>query len=130
MRNRKRRLQDLYFCRFTEEIPEGAIDTMRVYTKPVHHRLGVSATSGYVMGWGVGLVTAYDRYITSYKGKLGLEEGMMVYVDRVPELDKNGELVMEEVEGVMQPTVLPDYMIDKIYFSQKGVVTRFGIKKV
>lgn len=120
----------MYFCEFTEEIPEGGIDTIRVYTKPVHVRLGVSATSGYVMGWGVGLVTAYDRYITSYKGTLGFKEGMMIYVDNVPELDSNGELVMEEVAGVMQPTVLPDYMLDRILYSKKGVVTRFGIKKV
>lgn len=130
MRNRKRRLQDLYFCEFTEEIPEGGIDTVRVYSKPIHKKLGVSATSGYTMGWSAGLIPAYDRFITSYSGKMGLKEGMMVYVDNVPELDGNGELVTEEVEGVIQPTVLPDYMLDKIFYSQKGTVTRFGIKKV
>ena len=130
MRNRMRRLQDLYFCEFTEEIPDGSIDTIRTYSKPQHMRLGVSATSGYTMGWGAGIVAAYDRYITSYAGTLGLREGMMIYVDRIPELDSDGNLVTEEVNGVVQPTVLPDYMLDKIYFSRKGTVTRFGIKKV
>ncbi len=120
----------MWFCSFTEEIPDGSIDTVRVYSKPLHKRLGVSATSGYTMGWGAGIVPAYDRFITSYSGTLGLTEGLMVYVDRVPELDENGELVTTEVEGVVQPTVLPDYMLDKIYFSRKGTVTRFGIKKV
>lgn len=130
MRNRMRRLQNLWFCEFTEEIPEGSIDTIRVYSKPRKLRLGVSATSGYTLGWGAGIVTAYDRFITSYAGTLGLKEGMMVYVDRIPELDLNGELKTEEVNGVVQPTVLPDYMLDKVYYSQKGTVTRFGIKKV
>jgi hypothetical protein len=51
---------------------------------------------------------------------------MFVYVDRTPEIDADGFLVKDEND---LPTVFPDYIVDTIGRTQKGVVVKINIKK-
>ena len=146
VRNIQRQVQDLWFCEVTE-INVG-IDLVKQYSKPEKHRFSVSATAGYVNGWGAGFVLNYDRYITSFDRDFKPKEGMMVFVDVVPELGENGELVSKDVyetdiEGntvldedgnpvvlFSEPVTAPDYMLKRIYDTKKGKVARYGLEKV
>lgn len=145
MRNIKRQMQDIWFCDFEEKLD--GIDLVKVYGKPEKHRMTVSATSGVVQGFGAGFSLEYSRYITSYERNFKPTEGMMLFIDTVPDLDADGNLRMIEVEETdldgtvvtdedgnpvvhMEYTTAPDYMLQKIMDSQKGTVARYGIKKV
>lgn len=137
MRNIKRQMQDVWFCNFTEE--NDGLDTVKTYDKPIKKRFSVSGTSGTVYGWGAGLSLSYDRYITSFDRNFRPKEGMMVFVDVIPDLDKNGNLVKNRItESDLDGTIVsyeeystePDYMIEKIYDTKRGKVARYAIKKV
>lgn len=129
MRSNQRDLQDVWFCKAGTSI--SGIDTVKTYTKPEKHEFSVSATSGLVLSFGAGLAPSYDRYITSYDRDFEPEEGMMVFVDVVPKLDKDGNLVQSETDfGVLQYATEPDYIVDKIYDTERGNVARYGLKKV
>ena len=75
-----------------------------------------------------GIVPTYDRYITSYDRNFKPEEGMVVWVDKIPQIDDSGNLVMAE-DGIT-PVTPPDYTLKKIIDTAKGSVARYGIKKV
>lgn len=148
MRSRTRDLQDVWFCNFSEV--NVGMDRAKVFDKPFKKELSVSATSGLVFGWGAGLSLKYNRYITSYDRSMRdlVREGMAVFVDVEPKLDKNGELVVEKTyltnaEGEIildddgEPTLIaidyatqPDYIIEEIMDTKRGKVARYGIKKV
>lgn len=146
MRNIKRQVQDLWFCNVTEE--NDGIDLVKKYSKPEKHRFSVSATSGYVQGWGAGFVLSYDRYITSFDREYKPKEGMMVFVDVIPELDENGDLKMKtiyetDIDGSLvldnqgnpipvssEPFTTPDYILKRILDTKRGKVARYGIEKV
>lgn len=96
-------------------------------------RLTASTTSGTPDEIAAGVVPEYDRYLTYHKSgrgccSLDLEEGMSVWVDVVPQLDDEGNLVMGE-DGVT-PVTPPDYTLKKILDSQKAIVARYGISKI
>lgn len=97
------------------------------YSKPEKHRFSVSSTAGYPLEATFGILPNYDRYIISYDRKFKPVEGMFLYVDKTPELDKEGNLVLN-AKG--KPTVKPDYILDAIADTQKGILARYGIKKV
>ena len=126
MRNLERQKQDLWFCDFKEV--KAGLRLKKTYSKPEKHEFSVSATSGVVFGYGAGLVASYDRYITSYERDFHPKEGTCVFVDVIPEMDEEGNLVLLE-DGV-SPVTAPDYTIDKILDTQKGTVARYGITKV
>lgn len=126
MRSIQRQIQDIWFCQ-AEEVQDG-IDLLKKYSKPEKHRFSVSATSGQIYGYGAGLVLNYDRYITSYERDFHPTEGTSVFIDVVPQLDENGELVLNE-DGIT-PVTPPDYTISKILDTQRGTVARYGISKV
>lgn len=147
MRSYRRQIQELWFCEFEEELV--GMNTVKIFKKPEKHLYSVSATAGYVYGWGAGLSLQYDRYITSYKGDDYIpKEGTMVFVDVVPEFDENGELKSEieylrDESGEIildednEPTITkvlystpPDYTVEKILNTLRGDVARFAIKKV
>ena len=146
MRNIKRQVQDLWFCDVTE-VNDG-IDLVKQYSKPEKHRFSVSATSGYVQGWGAGFVLSYDRYITSFDRDYKPKEGMMVFVDVIPELDADGNLAMKityetDLDGSLvldeagnpiqiasEPVTAPDYILKRILDTKRGKVARYGIEKV
>lgn len=128
MRSPSRLKQKIWFSKI-EEVIEG-IDTVQRYGKPIMKRFTVSATAGLPEEISAGIVPTYDRYITSYDREFCkvAEEGMAVWVDKVPQIDDSGNLVMEE-DGIT-PVTPPDYTLKKIIDTAKGSVARYGIKKV
>lgn len=125
MRNATRRKQDVWFV--SREKDDSDMVPHYVYGTPEKHRFSVSATSGIPAEMNFGILPTYDRYMISYDRKFKPTEGMYLYVDKVPELDVDGELVLNENN---EPTVKPDYILDRIYDTQKGVLARYGIRKV
>lgn len=131
MRSSSRLKQKIWFSKI-EEVIEG-IDTVQRYSKPIMKRFTVSATAGTPEEISAGIVPTYDRYITRYKNSccendIEYEEGMAVWVDKIPQIDDSGNLVMEE-DGIT-PVTPPDYTLKKIIDTARGSVARYGIKKV
>lgn len=126
MRSPSRLKQKIWFSKI-EEVIEG-IDTVQRYSKPIMKRFTVSATAGTPEEISAGIVPTYDRYITSFDSDFNPEEGMAVWVDKVPQLDDSGNLVMEE-DGIT-PVTPPDYVLKKIIGTQRGKVFRYGISKI
>lgn len=131
MRSPSRSKQKVWFSKI-EEVIEG-IDTVQRYSKPIMKRFTVSATAGTPEEIAAGIVPTYDRYITRYKNSccennIEYEEGMAVWVDKVPQLDDSKNLVMAE-DGIT-PVTPPDYKLKKILGTQKGKVLRYGISKI
>lgn len=147
MRSRTRDLQKVWFVTF-EEVGVG-MNTVKVYGKPIEKEMSVSATSGIPLMLGAGLSMKYNRYITCYDRnyKEYVSEGCMVFVDRVPILNQDGELIVnteyerdedgniiydDDGEAIVKSITYdsePDYMVMEVYDTQRGNVARFGIKK-
>lgn len=125
MRNATRRKQDIWFVNRTKD--DSNIDPAYTYDKPELHRFSVSSTSGSPAEMNFGILPTYDRYMISYDRNFKPVEGMYLYIDKTPELDDNGMLVLNESN---EPTVKPDYILDRIYDTKKGELARYGIKKV
>ena len=131
MRSNSRQKQRVWFSTITKD--SSSIDPMITYSKPIMKRFTVSATAGLPKEIAAGIVPTYDRYITRYKNSccendIEYEEGMAVWVDKIPKIDDSGNLVMEE-DGIT-PVTPPDYTLKKIIDTAKGSVARYGIKKV
>lgn len=128
MRNPVRDRQRVWFSTITEK--KVGIDTIQEYSKPIMRKLAVSAGTGAPTQISAGLVVDYDREITSYDKSLRTEvtEGSVCWVDVIPEIADNGSLVMSDDE--VTPTVPPDYRVDKIFQTARGLVDVFGIKKI
>lgn len=125
MRNATRRKQKIWFVSRGRD--DSGIEPTCVYSKPIMKRYSVSPTSGTPTEMNFGLLPTYDRYIISYDRTYTPTEGTYLYVDRVPELNSDGTLVLDSETG--EPTVKPDYILKRIAYTKKGVVTRFGINK-
>lgn len=148
MRSRRKDLQKVWFVTFEEVGLD--MNTAKVYGKPVEKKLSVSATSGLSLALGSGLGLRYSRYITCYdrKYKEYCQEGVMVFIDRVPALDKDGNLIVEyeyqkdldgeyildddgeKIVSRIKYETEPDYLVMELIDTQRGHVARFGIKKV
>lgn len=128
MRSNSRQKQKVWFSKI-EEVIEG-IDTVQRYSKPIMKRFTVSATAGTPEEISAGIVPIYDRYITSYDREFCkiAEEGMAVWVDKIPQIDDLGDLVMSD-DGIT-PVTPPDYTLKKILATQRGKVFRYGISKI
>ena len=128
MRLLKRQQQPVY-CAEIIEILEG-INTVIRYKKPEKQFFTVSATAGTPEEISAGIVPTYDRYLTWWNSRwnrFDLKEGMLLWVDVMPELDSNGDFIFN-AENV--PVVLPDYRVEKIIGTKKGSVKRYGIVKI
>lgn len=123
------RLKQTVWISKVEETLEG-IDTIRRYSKPIMKRFTVSATAGLPEEISAGIVPTYDRYITSYDKSFCdvAEEGMALWIDRIPKVDLLGNLALEEDRRT--PVTPPDYTLKKILAAQKGKVFRYGIAKI
>lgn len=124
MRNATRRKQKVWFVNRTKD--DSHMRPMYLYDKPEMHRFSVSSTTGSPAEFNFGMLPTYDRYMISYDRKFKPTEGMYVYVDKEPELDDEGMLVIENNE----PTVKPDYILDRIYDTKRGILARYGLRKV
>lgn len=125
MRSLTRRKQDVWFVVRTKD--DSSIEPVYVYGRPERHRFSVSSTSGSPAEFNFGILPTYDRYMISYDRQFKPEEGMYLYVDKTPEIDSEGMLVLNEDN---EPTVKPDYILDRIYDTRKGILARYGIRKV
>lgn len=126
MRSLSRLKQFVWFSK-VREIQVG-IDTINQYSKLIEKKFTISPNSGTPEEISAGIVPTYDRYITSFDRDFKPEEGMAVWVDKVPQLDDSGNLVMAE-DGIT-PVTPPDYTLKKLLVTQKGKVLRFGISKI
>ena len=129
MRSRIIDRQKIWFVTITEK--KVGIDTVQEYNDPViEKKMAVSSGTGQPGQVSAGLVVDYDREITSYDKTLRgvIREGDAVFVDVEPQLNDDGTLTMGE-DGYT-PVTPPDYRISAIFFTQKGKVDVFGIKKV
>ena len=126
MRNATRRKQEVWFV--SRQKDDSGVEPIYVYGKPEMHRMSVSSTSGSPAEMNFGLLPTYDRYMISYDRNFHPVEGTYLYVDKTPEVDCcTGELVLNN-NG--EPNVKPDYILDRIYDTQKGVLARYGIRKI
>lgn len=125
MRSSTRRKQDIWFVIRTKD--DSSAEPTYTYSKPEKHRFSVSSTSGYPTDSYFGILPNYERYIISYNRLFQPSEGMYLYVDKQPEFDTNGYIKLND-DG--EPTVKPDYYLDKIYDTKKGILARYGIRKV
>lgn len=98
-----------------------------VYSKPVKYRCSVSATAGAPEETSAGIMPKYDREITVFNRSALLCEGMLVFIDILPQLDDNGELVLKKEYG--EPVTKPDYFVEKAIRTQKSRVAQYGITK-
>ncbi len=128
MRSLSRLKQFVWFSK-VREIQVG-IDTINQYSKLIEKKFTISPNSGTPEEIAAGIVPTYDRYITSYDRSFCdiAEEGMAVWVDKIPQIDDLGSLVMAE-DGIT-PVTPPDYTLKKIIDSQKSKVARYGISKI
>lgn len=127
MRSNSRQKQRVWFSKITED--SSSIDPVISYNKPIMKKFTVSSTAGLPEEIAAGIVPTYDRYISSYDREFCkvAEEGMAVWVDKIPKIDDSGNLVLDE-DGV--PVTPPDYVLKKIIDTARGSVARYGIKKV
>lgn len=133
VRHERRKLRKMVCKSKQGVIPKEKVD--ECYSSWRNHalkgkRFTVSATAGTPEEISAGIVPTYDRYITRYKNSccdndIEYEEGMAVWVDKIPKIDDSGNLVLNE-EGV--PVTLPDYTLKKIIDTARGSVARYGIK--
>lgn len=128
MRSPVKDRQLVYFSTITEK--KAGIDTIQEYSKPVIAKLTASAGTGAPSQISAGLVVDYDRELTSYDKKLRgqIEEGSVCWVDVIPEIADDGNLVLS-ADGVT-PTVPPDYRVEKIFSTARGKVDVLGIKRI
>lgn len=125
MRSLQRRKQNIWFVH--RERDDSRLEQIYVYDKPIKKYYSVSPTSGTPFESYYGVIPSYDRYIVCFEHDYIPKEGTLVYIDRVPEIDANGNLVIGED---LAPTVLPDYVVSKNARTKKGLTTRIGISKL
>lgn len=127
MRNATRRKQKIWFVKRT--VDDSTMSHTYVYDKPIMRRFSVSTTGNSPIEENFGILPAYVRYFVAYANRdiADLEEGMYMYVDVIPEINDQGELVLD-ASG--EPTVKPDYLLHRIYQTQKGTISRIYIKNL
>lgn len=129
MRSRGRDRQKIWFVTVTEK--KVGIDTVQEYGKPIMKKMSVSSGTGQPGQVSAGLVVDYDREVVAFKHdglRDVIREGDAVFVDVEPQLNEDGTLTMGE-DGYT-PVTSPDYRITNIFFTQKGKVDVYGIKRV
>lgn len=127
MRNSTRRKQKIWFVLRT--VDDSGLDRQYTYSKPIMRRFSVSTTNSSPVEENFGILPQYSRYFTSYRNSQisDLSEGMYMYVDKEPELDANGYLVLDEEN---EPTVKPDYLLHRIYQTKRGTISRCYLKQL
>ena len=73
-----------------------------------------------------GILPNYGRYLISYDRSFHPAEGTFLYVDKTPVLDEDGYL---EMDGT-SPAVKPDYILESVFDTKKGILARYSIRKV
>ena len=128
MRSRYTKKQDVWYATKSESSDADG-DLVATYGKPELHRGTVSMTAGNPFIWGLGFVTAYSRYITSFDKDFLPSEGMVCWVDVEPTLNSDGTIAISQEDGI-SPVTPPDYVIKRIIRSQKAPLQRFALRKL
>lgn len=126
MRSQRRQRQWTWFAKTTTE--RNGLDNVVVYSDFEKHFVTISPTTGYPLNLSSGFVPTYDRYITSFEKSWKPEEGMAVWADVEPELDSEGNIVIDS--NTNNPTVLPDHIVDKLMWTKQAKMDRYGLKKL
>lgn len=126
MRNATRRKQDIWFVERTKD--ESGMDPVWIYSKPIKKRFSVSSTSGTPQEDYYGFLETYSRYAICYERNFLPKVGTLVYVDKAPELNSDKTLKTDDLTG--EPTVKPDYIVQRHAFTAKGVLTRIGLSEI
>ena len=126
MRSQRRQRQWVWFA--TVATQKDGIDNVIVYADLEKHFVTVSPTTGYPLELANGFVATYDRYLTSFEKSWKPTEGMAAWVDVEPELDTNGNLVIDSESG--NPTVMPDHTVDRLMWTKKAKMDRYGLKRL
>lgn len=124
MRNATRRKQDIWFVTRTRD--DSHMNPSYTYGKPELHKMSVSSTSGTPIEASFGILPNYGRYLINYDRKFQPAEGTLLYVDKTPTLDEDGYLVMDGTS----PAVMPDYILESVFDTRKGILARYSIRKV
>ena len=126
MRSQRRQRQWVWFAKPTMQ--RVGLDNVMVYSEFEKHFVTVSPTTGYPLLLSSGFIPTYDRYITSFEKTWKPTEGTVAWVDIEPEVDVNGNVVIDS--KTKNPTVLPDHIIDKLMWTKKAKMDRYGLKKL
>ena len=95
------------------------------YGKPVSYSPTLSPCSGNVISDGFGLGEDYDRTMILDEVGLPIDEASVVWIDRVPELERDGSLKLGDD---MLPAVPWDYVVGKV--AESYSFTNIAVKKV
>lgn len=112
----------------TQDVDEDGMLTgewTTVRNKPFQVECTLSPNGGNTYADGFGWGVSYDRTLIAYTTDTGITEDAVIWVDSEPELDEDGELVLDE-DG--NPTVSWDYSVSRIAVSYE--VTNIALRKV
>ena len=126
MRSQRRQRQWAWFASCHTQ--RSGVDNVIIYSDFEKHFVTISPTTGYPLGLASGFVPTYDRYITSFEKSWKPTEGTAVWADIEPELDSEGNVVIDPETG--NPTILPDHVIDKLMWTKQAKMDRYGLKKL
>lgn len=95
------------------------------YSDPKMVRLNVSAAQGDTTTRQFGEEERYDKVIVTSNKDLPIDEYSILWIDREPELDRNGHLTLDENENVVTPH---DYIVGRVAKSLNSVA--YAVRKV
>lgn len=126
----KSQLQKVWITRPEKrEILENEIPTGEFYdyfSKPKKYKLNISVRAGTPLIIQAGAVLDYEREIATLKN-IDIKEGDLLFIDVKPEIDENGELVLQDDN--VTPVTQPDYIVVTVLKTEKVSAIRYGIKK-
>ena len=133
MSDLRRNNQDVWTCRVIGETELKDEDgnyngSYRiVLSNPEKHRLNVSPSIGDATFTPYGSNLQYSREISTRKKNVDIEEGDLLFVDRVPEIASDGSLKLKlDKTDYKTP---PDYIVKSKLQSQKCQYVRYGLEK-
>lgn len=94
----------------------GEYDVLR--SNPEKFRANISAAKGETSTRQFGDDEAYDKVIVMGLDSPSIDEYTVLWIDRVPQLDENGALVLDESGEAATPH---DYIVKKVAKSLNGV---------
>lgn len=96
-----------------------------IYANPVACRANISAARGETQARQFGENVAYDKVIVMEADAPAIDEYSVLWIDRMPQLDANGALAVDNEGAVITPY---DYVVRKVAKSLNSV--SFAVSKV
>lgn len=95
------------------------------YADPVKVKLNVSAARGETATRQFGEEDNYDKIIVSADAKFPVDEYSVLWIDKTPQLDRQGKLVNDGSGNVVTPH---DYTVERVARGLNGV--SYAVRKV